>query len=176
MDSLIFFQILFYILAIGFFLYVVYLMLYSTLRGGPYAPMGNKKIEVMMQLLKVKPGEKAVDLGSGDGRIVIELAKKGAKAFGYEINPLLVLWSRYNIRKAGLQGKAKIIWKDYWAEDFSSFDIVTVYVLPHMMGPIYKKLKKELKSKNARVGTNFFKFPNLKETKKKDTIYLYDFS
>jgi SAM-dependent methyltransferase len=166
-------QILFYFLAFAFFGYVIYLMLYSTLRGGPYAPMGPKKIKVMMDLLKIKPGEKAVDLGSGDGRIVIELARRGAIAFGYEINPLLVLWSRYNIRKEGLQNKATIIWKDYWREDFSSFDIVTLYVLPHMMGPIKRKLKKELRSKNARIAANYFKFPDLKESKKKDTIYLY---
>jgi ribosomal protein L11 methylase PrmA len=150
-------------------------MVYSTLRGGPYAPMGPGKIKILMDLLKVKPGEKAVDLGSGDGRIVIELAKKGAEAYGYEINPLLVLWSRYNIRKAGLHKKATIIWKDYWREDFSSFDIATVYVLPHMMGPVKRKLKKELKSKNARVATNYFKFPDLKEFRKKDTIFLYVF-
>lgn len=166
-------QIIFYILAISFFLYVIYLMVYSTVRGGPYAPMGPQKIKVMMKLLKIKKGEKAVDLGSGDGRIVMALAKSGAEAYGYEINPLLVLWSRYNIRKAGLQDKAKIVWKDYWLDNFSKFDVVTVYVLPHMMGPIYKKLRKELKSKDARVATNYFKFPNISETRKEDTIYLY---
>lgn len=141
-------------------------------RGAPYAPLGKIKTKSMLDLLEVKPGEKALDLGSGDGRIVIELAKRGAKAYGYEINPLLVWISRRNIKKAGLTESAFIIRKDYWRADFSDYKFVTIYGSFHIMKRLEKKLKKEL-PKNSRVVSNYFKFPNWEISKKVDTLYLY---
>jgi cyclopropane fatty-acyl-phospholipid synthase-like methyltransferase len=142
------------------------------LLGAPYAPLGKKKTQDLIDLLKVKKGDKAVDLGAGDGRIVIELARLGAVAVGYEINPLLVLIGNYRIKKAGLTHNAKMLWKDFWREDLSSFDIITIYLSFNSMGRVEKKVKKEAK-KGARIGVNFFKFPTWKEDKKLDTLYLY---
>ena len=88
--------------------------LWPFIFGAPFEPTSDRKLKIMMKLAKVKKGEKAVDHGSGDGKIVIALAKAGAEAHGYEINPLLVLFSRYKIKKAGLKGKAFIHWKNFW--------------------------------------------------------------
>lgn len=141
-------------------------------RGAPYAPLGKQKIETMLKLLNVKSGEKAVDLGSGDGRIVVGMAKKGAIAHGYEINPLLVLIAKWKIKKLGLQNNAHIYWGDFWGKNLSSFDIVTVYLAPHSMKPVEEKLRRELKS-NARVAVNYSPFPTWKPKKTLEKIYLY---
>ncbi|MBI2022819.1 50S ribosomal protein L11 methyltransferase [Candidatus Daviesbacteria bacterium] len=160
------------IILIALLLSLIYLLVYSTIRGGPYAPLGKKRVKDMINLLKIKKGEKAVDLGSGDGRVVIALAKAGAEAYGYEINPLLVWISRRNIKKTGLERKAFINWQDLWKVDLSKFDIVTLYVIPTIMGSLEKKLKKELK-KGARVTSNHFKFPKWKVSQTKNDSYLY---
>src|SRR3989338_878500 len=78
------------------------------LRGAPYLPTHRESVAKMIELAQVRPADKMVDLGSGDGRIVIAFAKQGIEAHGYEVNPLLVWWSRKNIQRAGLDGRAFI--------------------------------------------------------------------
>jgi len=152
--------------------YMIYLYGVTMFFGAPYVPTDRKKIEEMIKLSSLKKGDKMVDIGSGDGRIVIAFAKKGIESYGFEINPLLVWLSRRNIKKAGVEDKAFIHLKDFWKEDFSKFSLVTMYAIPHIMKRLYKKLKKEL-PKNAQIISSVFKFPNLPYSKNIDTLYLY---
>jgi protein-L-isoaspartate O-methyltransferase len=152
---------------------IIGILVYAIVRGAPYAPLGKQKIATMLSLLNVKLGEKAVDLGSGDGRIVIEMAKKGAIACGYEINPLLVLIAKWKIKKLGLQNNAHIYWGDFWGKNLSSFDIVTVYLAPYSMKAVETKLRRDLKPK-ARVAVNYFPFHKWKPKNTVDNIYLYE--
>lgn len=161
-------QLVFSIFLIGF----IGLLAYSMFRGAPYAPIGKQKLSNMIDALDIKKGEKAVDIGSGDGRIVIALAKKGAEAHGYEINPLLVFLSRRKIKKEKLEKKAFIHMTDMWRENFSSFDIVTLFMTPHALKGLEKKLRKELKP-GARIAANYYHFPHWKPTKREGQIYLY---
>ncbi|TSA46497.1 SAM-dependent methyltransferase, partial [bacterium] len=71
-------------------------VLYYFTQGALFVPTHRDKVKKIIELAHVQPGEKAVDLGSGDGRILIALAQAGADAHGFEINPLLIIWSRYN--------------------------------------------------------------------------------
>lgn len=150
------------------------------LRGAPYAPLGEEKIATMIKLLSIKPGHpsrssepiRAVDLGAGDGRIVIALAKKGVEAHGYEINPMLVLIGRRNIRKAKLSGKAHMHWGDMWKVQLSTYNIVTIYLTAHIMRQIEIKLQKETKP-GTKIVVNYFQLPTWKPIKRLDTLYLY---
>lgn len=140
--------------------------------GAIYLPTKKRTVEKMVELSGIRPGEIAVDLGSGDGRLVISLAKAGAEAHGYEINPLLVLVSRWNIRKAGLGGRAFIHFKNFWKEDFSQFDIIAIFGISRAMEALERRLKKELKI-GARIVSNAFPFPDWQYAKKEDTVFLY---
>lgn len=153
-------------------LIVVLILLASVIRGAAFIPTKPETVKKMIALANVRPGEKAVDLGSGDGRIVIALAKAGIQAHGYEINPLLVWWARRKISKAGLTDKAFIHWKSFWGQDLSSFDIVTIFGINYIMPGLEKKLRKELKA-GSRVVTNAFTFPNWPHAQKADGVYLY---
>lgn len=140
--------------------------------GAPYVPSSWKRLQVMLELAKVKEGQKAVDLGSGDGRIVMALAQQGAEAHGYEINPDLVFKAKDNIQNAGMEQRAFIHHQNFWEIDLSSFDIVMVYGISSMMAPLEEKLKKELKV-GAKVICNFFTFPNWTPDVKVGEVYLY---
>ena len=142
------------------------------IQGAIYVPSSNKAIETIITLSEVKKGDRVADLGSGDGRIVIEFAKKGAKAIGFEINPLLVLISRINIKKNRLEGNAVIYWKSYWGTDLSKFNIVTVFGIDYIMKRLKKKLKKELKP-GSKLLINIFPFPNWEYIHKENGVYLY---
>ncbi|MBI2041540.1 MAG: 50S ribosomal protein L11 methyltransferase [Candidatus Nealsonbacteria bacterium] len=140
--------------------------------GAIYVPTSRSKVEKIIEVAAIKPGDKAVDLGSGDGRLVIALAKSGAEAHGYEINPLLVALSRKNIRKEKIIDKAFINLGSFWGQDLSSFNVVAVYGMNHVMRRLEKKLKKELKP-GSKIVSNGFEFPSWPPVKAEEGIYLY---
>ena len=153
------------------FCYVLF-MVVAVIRGAPYVPTDRKSVETMIDLTKPKTGERGLDLGSGDGRLVVEMGKRGCQALGIEINPFLVLYSRYKIRKMGLSRVAKVVWGNMWKPDFGGFDIVTVYGFPSIMRDLEKKLLRELKP-GSRVVSKDFKFSDWIPETEKDGIYLY---
>jgi len=141
-------------------------------RGAVYVPADQEVVRKMVKLANPKPGDKFVDLGSGDGRIVIAFARAGAESHGYEVNPLLVWISRRNIRAAGLTGKAFIHGRSFWKQDLSGFNIVAVYGVTYIMRKLKKKLKKESQS-GSRLVSYLFEFPGQQPLKKEKGVYLY---
>ena len=146
--------------------------LMSLKRGAIFVPTGRRAVRDLIDLLEVKPEDRAVDLGSGDGRIVIALARAGAEAHGFEHNPLLVWWSRQRIRKAGLSKRAFIHRANFWDTDFSSFTVFTVFGVDYIMKPLEEKIKKEART-GTRVVSYTFRFPVLKPSARRNGVYLY---
>jgi protein-L-isoaspartate O-methyltransferase len=131
----------------------------------PYYPTPESIVEKMLDLGKLKAGEKMTDLGSGDGRIVIMAARKyDADATGIEFDVDLVRQSDAAIRKLGLQSKARIIHGDIMKQDYSSYDLITVYLLPESNIKVRPLLEKQLK-KGARVVAHDFDIHGWKPTK-----------
>ncbi len=145
------------------------------LLGAPFVPIDTTVLKRMIELLHIQPGEKAADLGSGDGRVVIALTKSGAKAQGYEINPLLVLTSHRNIKNAKVSNQASIHWKNFWTQDLSSFQVITLFGMPHMMKKLQEKLTRELKP-GARIISHQFMFPDWPVAQQESQLYLYRIS
>lgn len=157
------------LLILTLLIYIIYLLTYSMMWGAPYAPLGEERIKRVISLLKIKKGQKILDLGSGDGRVVIALAKHEAKAYGFEINPIFYLISRFKARSIQ---NAHFKLTDFWQEDLSSYDAITLYGITHMMPALEKKLRQELKP-GTLVVSNHFKFPHWKIIKKFVDVYLY---
>lgn len=148
------------------------IMLVWLYRGAFYVPTKRKYIPRIMALLGPRPGEKVVDLGSGDGRLLIALAEAGAEAHGFEHNPLLAMRSRQLFRKRGCGNKAVVHCENFWNADLSSFDGVVIYGIPYIMGRLEKKLRAELRP-GARVVSHAFQFPNWELSLKEKGVYLY---
>jgi ubiquinone/menaquinone biosynthesis C-methylase UbiE len=127
----------------------------------PYYPTPETIVEKMLELGGLKAGEKMFDLGSGDGRIVIMAAQKfHAEAVGVEIERDLWKQSVDRIRKLGLEKTAHIINGDLLQQNYSSADLVTVYLMPDSMdGKVLPLLDRQLK-KGARVVAHDFEFRN----------------
>lgn len=140
--------------------------------GAIYVPTATVEVEKIVYLIGSCANKKAVDLGSGDGRLIIALARVGAEAHGYEINPFLVWLSRKNISKTGLEGRAFAHWGSFWGKNLSPFDIVVVYGMKHVMGRLEKKLDKEL-APGSCVISNKFIFPKWKTDKTESRLYGY---
>jgi SAM-dependent methyltransferase len=140
---------------IFYFLFI----LFAAMSGGPYVPSKTETVERMITRAKIKPGETFIDLGSGDGRLLIAAAKAGARAVGYEIHPFLVWWSRLRVKRAGLSDRIQILQKSLWEADVSLADVIGVYLVDYRMAALEKKLQKELKP-GTRVVSNGFRFPH----------------
>jgi ubiquinone/menaquinone biosynthesis C-methylase UbiE len=127
----------------------------------PYYPTPETIVEKMLQLGGLKAGEKMFDLGSGDGRIVIMAAQKfHADATGVELAADLCKQSLDKIRKLGLEKTAHIVNGDLLKQNYSSADLVTVYLLPDSIdAKVQPLLDKQLK-KGARVVAHDFEFKN----------------
>jgi protein-L-isoaspartate O-methyltransferase len=148
----------------------------------PYYPTPESVVDKMLQLGELKPGEKMFDLGSGDGRIVILAAQKfHADATGVELDRDLARKSREKIRQLGLEG-AHIVTGDLLAQNYSSADLITVYLLPVSNDKVQALLDRQLK-KGARVVAHDFEIRGWTPEKveridddgegRSHTIYLY---
>jgi SAM-dependent methyltransferase len=93
-----------------------------------WVPTPDEVVEQMLEMAQVKPNERLVDLGSGDGKIAIAAAKRGARARGVEFNPDMVTLSRRNAAAAGV--KVDFIRGDIFKVNFRDADVVTLYLLP----------------------------------------------
>jgi SAM-dependent methyltransferase len=121
----------------------------------PFVPSPQEVVDKMITVAGVKKGDVVYDMGSGDGRIVIAAAKKGARAVGFEIDGDLVKESRENIRKAGVQNLAEIRQQDILTVDFSPATVVTMYLLPDVNLKLKPNLQKQLKSGSRIVSHSF---------------------
>ncbi len=151
--------------------YFVYLLSYSLIRGAPYAPIGKKRLTTMLDLLNMKKGN-FIDIGSGDGRIVIAATvQQNVIANGIEINPLLVLFAWIRIKKRRLNN-AHIICGDCYMHSYNKYDFISIWGTNHMVKNLEKKLYKELKP-GAKIVSNHYKFQKWKPAKIVDDVYLY---
>ena len=131
----------------------------------PYVPATNQQVENVLKALsksnKHHPNtQKLVDIGSGDGRIVIASAKAGYQAHGIELNMWLVLYSRWRtLFSQGLKGKATFAKQDLWKSNLSKFQKVVIFGVEEMMPDLEKKLTKELLHESEVLACRF-PFPN----------------
>ncbi len=98
-----------------------------------WVPTPEPLVERMLAMAQVGRGDVVFDLGSGDGRVVIAAAKRGAQAVGVEYNPDLVALSRRNAEREQLPAdRARFVLGDIFQTDFSSATVVTLYLLPDL--------------------------------------------
>ncbi len=95
-----------------------------------WVPTPNSLIEAMLDAAELTPADFLIDLGSGDGRIVIAAAKRGARALGIEYNPEMVKLSQRNAEKEGVSLLASFVEGDIFESDFSQATVITMYLLP----------------------------------------------
>jgi SAM-dependent methyltransferase len=131
----------------------------STLWGAPWAPTSLATVDQMLRLADVQPGETVVDLGAGDGRIVIRAARRfEAQAIGVEIDPLRCLIANGIIRLRGLRGRARVAHGNMFGFDLRQADVVTLYLLQGTNQRIKARLEEQLRP-GARVVSHVFSFP-----------------
>jgi SAM-dependent methyltransferase len=97
-----------------------------------WLPTAQALAEKILNLAQVTPQDYVIDLGSGDGRLVISAAKRGARALGIEYNPDMVALSKRNAAWEGVSERAKFIEADIFRSDFTQATVITMFLLHHL--------------------------------------------
>jgi SAM-dependent methyltransferase len=122
----------------------------------PYVPTPPAVVDAMLKLAGVAPADTVVDLGSGDGRIVIAAARKyGARGFGVEIDGALVGVARREAEHAGVAGQVEFREQNLFITDIGGASVVTMYLYQRLMLQLRPRLFAELKP-GARVVSHEF--------------------
>lgn len=126
----------------------------------PYVPTPTTIVDRLLTLASVKAGDYVIDLGSGDGRLVTTaVTRYGARGgLGFEIDSALVKLANANAAKAGVADRVKFVEQDLFAADVSAATVVTLYLMPGMLGRVEDKLRKELKP-GTRVVSHDYPLP-----------------
>jgi hypothetical protein len=114
--------------------------------GGPYVPTPQVVVDEMLRIGKVGPDDFVVDLGSGDGIIVLTAATRlKARGYGVDIDPELVKLANGEAKKRGVADRAAFYVQDVFKADISRATVVTLYLLPGMMVSLRPKILAELR-------------------------------
>jgi len=121
----------------------------------PYVPTPQEVVERMLEIARVGPQDYLIDLGSGDGRIVVTAAKqRGARGFGVDLNPVRIKESIENAAKAGVSDRVAFHQRDLFETDLSDATVITMYLLPRVNLDLRPKLL-ELKPGTRLVSHDF---------------------
>ncbi|XP_014210437.1 protein FAM173B [Copidosoma floridanum] len=126
----------------------------------PYVPATTEQVKNILQALKGRSGS-LIDIGSGDGRIVVAAAKAGFQAHGVELNRWLVYYSRIFALAQGLSSKTYFFKKNLWKFNLNKYDNVVIFGVEEMMDELQEKFKSELKP-NCSIVVCRFPLPNYK--------------
>ena len=143
--------------------------------GAQWVPTSTKVLKRMLELADVRERDVVIDLGSGDGRIVITAVKDyKARAIGIEADLIRLLWSKYHIRSQGLSERATVVWGNFFEEDLSEATVVTVYQNQETNNKLKPKFEKELKP-GTRIVSHIWPFDGWepRQVDKESQIYLY---
>jgi SAM-dependent methyltransferase len=123
---------------------------------GPYVPTPQVVVDAMLELAQVSAGDYVIDLGSGDGRIVLTAAQRyNARGLGVDIDQALVDASNAEARRLGVQQRVSFRREDVLETRVSDATVLTLYLMPDMMSRLQPKFLRELKPGTRIVSHDF---------------------
>lgn len=122
----------------------------------PYVPTPEPVVDAMLGIAGVGPQDFVVDLGSGDGRILIAAAKKrGARGFGVDIDGALVHEARREAERQGVAGRVEFLEQNLFITDFDRASVLTLYLFPNLLMQLRPRFFRELRPGTRIVSHDF---------------------
>ncbi|GAB4140310.1 MAG: hypothetical protein Fur0024_1430 [Patescibacteria group bacterium] len=167
-------------LLIVFLIYAMPVYIVGIFFHAPFVPTSHKMVDKLLKLADFKSGDIVIELGSGDGRFLRKAGKLfDIKGIGYEWVWWLVKFSNFMAKKEKISERIKFEQGNFFDKNLKSADWIVIYLMPHAMDKLVKKMKKELK-KGTKILSHAFSVPNLKLLKElpKDQdggrVFLYE--
>lgn len=146
-----------------------------VLFGPPYLPTLRLNLNTALDLLELKPGQTLLDLGSGDGRILVEGAKRGLNVVGVELSLFLVVISWFRTRRYRKQ--VKIIWGNYFYTHWPPADGVFSFMIQYQMKKLDAAVTRwqQEHKRPVRLASFAFKIPDKPVAVERDAVYIYEY-
>ena len=138
--------------------------------GAPFLPTLSKRTKDALDMLDLQPGELLLELGSGDGRLLAEAARRGIYSIGYELNPLLVWYSRIKLWRYRKYAKVRLA--NYWLIDLPKAQGIYVFLLQPYMQKLDTKITQS-KITPVKLVSFAFTIPNKKPAQENNGMRLY---
>lgn len=140
--------------------------------GAPYLPTLKPQITAAFKLADLKAGDRLLELGCGDGKVLLAAARQGLNATGYELNPLLavVAW----LRTRRYRRQIKVIWGDFWKVEWPPTDAVFVFLLSRYMTKLDSRMR-DSQLKPVKLVSVAFAIPDKRADEKQAGVYLYTY-
>ncbi|HEY5806103.1 MAG TPA: class I SAM-dependent methyltransferase [Candidatus Saccharimonadales bacterium] len=139
--------------------------------GPPYVPTLRRNMDAALDLLELKPGETMLELGCGDGRVLVAAAKRGVNAVGIELSPILaaISWLRtWRYRK-----QVRIIWGDYFVVKWPPADAIFTFMILRQMSKLDARIETWRGQKPVRLASFAFPIPGKKPAATQNGVFLY---
>jgi 16S rRNA A1518/A1519 N6-dimethyltransferase RsmA/KsgA/DIM1 with predicted DNA glycosylase/AP lyase activity len=140
--------------------------------GAPYLPTLAPQLKAALELTDLKQGDTLLELGFGDGRVLVAAAQQGFNVVGYELNPLLVIVAWLRTRR--YRNQITIIWGDYWRKPWPAASAIFVFLLPKYMSKLDTKIA-QYKHTPVKLVSFAFKIPDKQIVQEKQGVYLYKY-
>lgn len=141
--------------------------------GPPYVPTLKRNLEAALDLLELKPGQTMLELGSGDGRVLIAAAKRGVNVVGIELSPILFVISWLRTRRYRKQ--VRIIWGSYFAVSWPPAEAIFTFMIPRQMARLDKRIEQWRGKRPVRLASFGFSIPGKKPVSMRNGVFLYDY-
>lgn len=156
-------------------LLVVSCFAFVLISGAPYVPTLTKQAELALDMLALESGETLLELGSGDGKILLAAARRGWNAVGIELNPILVIFSR--LRTWRYRRQVKIIWGNMWlTSKWPQADGIFAFQLPKHMQKLDDTIN-QWHTKPVKLVSFAFPMPNKNARAQHESgVYVYEYN
>lgn len=140
--------------------------------GAPYLPTLTPQVIAALELADLQTGQTLLELGCGDGKVLMAAARRGIKVVGYELNPLLAIVAWLRTRR--YRGLVKVIWGNFWQQSWPEAEAIFTFLLPKYMSKLNKKVI-QYQHKPVKLVSFAFQIPDRPAASVKNGVYLYDY-
>lgn len=140
--------------------------------GAPYLPTLTPQVEAALELANILPGQTLLELGCGDGKVLVAAAQTGLQTVGYELNPLLALVAWLRTRR--FKGQVRVVWGNFWRQEWPEAQAVFTFLLPKYMVKLDTKIT-QYPHKPVKLVSFAFTVPGREPAAEKAGVYLYEY-
>lgn len=137
--------------------------------GAPYLPTLTPQVRAAFDLLRLRPGDTLLELGCGDGKVLLAAAERGCRAVGIELNPLLAVIAWLRTRK--YRGRVIVRCGNFWRMQWPESDAVYTFLLNRYM----PELDKRMREQGGKLASVAFQVPGREPAAEQNGVFLYDY-
>jgi hypothetical protein len=159
--------------ALTILLVVSLLLGFVVFFGPPYVPTLRRNMQAALDLLDLKPGQTMLELGSGDGRVLVAAARRGINVVGIELSPILfgISW----LRTRRYRKHVRVVWGNYFMVKWPPAEAIFTFMIPRQMAGLDKRIEQWRGKRPVRLASFGFAIPGKKPVALRNGVFLYDY-